>query len=231
MTPQELRNSILQLAIQGRLVEQRPEEGTGEELYQQIQWEKQALIKAGKIRKEKPLPKITEEEIPFEIPEGWGWCRLSSVVLINPKNNVPDNVDAGFVPMPCVMDGYRNEHTFELKKWKEIKRGYTHFANDDIGFAKITPCFQNRKSVIFRSLPNGIGAGSTELVIIRVIRDLLCREYILWFLKSGYFISNGVKSFTGTAGQQRIHKDYLSKCVFPPPPSPSRSALWPRSKS
>ena len=218
MTPQELRNSILQLAIQGRLVEQRPEEGTGEELYQQIQWEKQAHIKAGKIRKEKPLPKITEEEIPFEIPEGWGWCRLSSVVLINPKNNVPDNVDAGFVPMPCVMDGYRNEHTFELKKWKEIKRGYTHFANDDIGFAKITPCFQNRKSVIFRSLPNGIGAGSTELVIIRVIRDLLCREYILWFLKSGYFISNGVKSFTGTAGQQRIHKDYLSKCVFPLPP-------------
>ena len=56
MTPQELKNSILQLAIQGKLVEQRPGEGTGEELYQQIQAEKQRLIKDGTIKKEKPLP-------------------------------------------------------------------------------------------------------------------------------------------------------------------------------
>ena len=62
MTPQELKNSILQLAIQGKLVEQRPEEGTAEELYRQIQQEKQKLIKEGKIKKEKPLPEITEEE-------------------------------------------------------------------------------------------------------------------------------------------------------------------------
>ena len=76
MTPQELKNSILQLAIQGRLVEQRPEEGTAEELYQQIQREKAALVKAGQIKKEKPLPEITEEEVPFEIPEGWKWVRV-----------------------------------------------------------------------------------------------------------------------------------------------------------
>lgn len=76
MTPQELKNSILQLAIQGKLVEQRREEGTAAELYQQIQAEKQALIRAGKIKKEKPLPEITEAEKPFEIPEGWMWVRL-----------------------------------------------------------------------------------------------------------------------------------------------------------
>ena len=76
MTPQELKSSILQLAIQGRLVEQRPEEGTAEELYQQIQREKAALVKAGKIKKEKPLPEITEEEVPFEMPEGWRWVRI-----------------------------------------------------------------------------------------------------------------------------------------------------------
>lgn len=79
MTPQELKNSILQLAIQGRLVEQRPEEGTAEELYQQIQREKAALVKAGKIKKEKPLPEITEEEVPFEIPEGWKWVHLNYI--------------------------------------------------------------------------------------------------------------------------------------------------------
>lgn len=82
MTPQQLKNSILQLAIQGKLVEQRPEEGTGEELYQQIQVEKQRLIKAGTIKQEKPLPEITEDEIPFEIPEKWQWARLGDVYKI-----------------------------------------------------------------------------------------------------------------------------------------------------
>ena len=79
MTPQELKKSILQLAIQGKLVEQRPEEETAEELYKQIQAEKQALIKAGKIKKEKPLPEITEDEIPFEIPENWKWVHLNQI--------------------------------------------------------------------------------------------------------------------------------------------------------
>ena len=83
MTPQELKNSILQLAIQGKLVEQRPEEGTAEELYKQIQTEKQALIKAGKIKKEKPLPEITEDEIPFEIPESWKWVYIGDIFLHN----------------------------------------------------------------------------------------------------------------------------------------------------
>ncbi len=82
MTPQELKNSILQLAIQGRLVEQRPEEGTAEELYKQIQAEKQRLIKEGKIKKEKPLPEITEDEKPFEIPEGWMWVRLGKLIRV-----------------------------------------------------------------------------------------------------------------------------------------------------
>lgn len=82
MTPQELKNSILQLAIQGKLVEQRPEEGTAEELYQQIQVEKQRLINIGKIKKEKSLSDITEDEIPFDIPESWKWVRLGDIYRI-----------------------------------------------------------------------------------------------------------------------------------------------------
>lgn len=80
--PADMQKSILQMAIQGKLVEQRPEEGTGEELYRQIQAEKQALIKAGKIKKEKPLPEIAEDEVPFEIPEGWKWVRWGEIVNI-----------------------------------------------------------------------------------------------------------------------------------------------------
>ena len=218
MTPQELKNSILQLAIQGKLVEQRPEEGTAEELYKQIQEEKKKLIKAGKIKKGKPLPEITENEIPFDIPESWKWVRVAQIVTLNPKNDMDNNIDTSFVPMSCVSDGFRNTHTFEVKKWGAIKKGFTHFANGDIGIAKITPCFQNRKSVVFRDLINGYGAGTTELSIVRVINDTVLREYLLWFFKTEYFISNGVKSFTGTAGQQRVHKDYLATCLIPLPP-------------
>ncbi len=77
--PGDMQKSILQFAIQGKLVEQRPEEGTGEELYRQIQAEKQRLIKTGTIKKEKPLPEIAEDEKPFEIPESWKWVKLSTV--------------------------------------------------------------------------------------------------------------------------------------------------------
>ena len=218
MTPQELKASILQLAIQGKLVEQRAEEGTAEELYQQIQKEKQRLIKEGVIKKEKPLPEITEDEIPFDIPDGWRWVRIAEVTTLNPKNELPDNQEVSFIPMALVSDGYQNHHTSECRKWREIKKGFTHFADGDIGVAKITPCFQNRKSVIFSELISGYGAGTTELSIVRCIKGLMHTPYLLWFFKTAFFIDNGVKSFTGTAGQQRIHKDYLAMCPLPLPP-------------
>lgn len=216
--PGDMQKSILQLAIQGKLVEQHSDEGTGEELFQKIQAEKQALIKAGKIKKEKPLQEIADNEIPFDIPDTWKWTRVAAITTLNPKNDLEDDLEIAFIPMPCVMDGFRNQHNFEIKKWKEIKKGFTHFADGDIGVAKITPCFQNRKSVIFRDLINGYGAGTTELTIVRPIGNTVLREYLLWFFKSDHFITNGVKSFTGTAGQQRIHKDYLATCPIPLPP-------------
>ena len=218
MTPQELKNSILQLAIQGKLVEQRPEEGTAQELYAQIQAEKQRLIQSGKLKKEKPLPEITEDEKPFEIPERWMWVRIKEITILNPKNDLDNNLKTSFIPMTLLSDGYRSSYTYEIRSWGEIKKGFTHFAVGDIGIAKITPCFQNRKSAIFTELENNFGAGTTELSIVRVIQNTLSRKYLLWFFKSAYFIENGIKSFTGTAGQQRIHKDYLSHCVFPLPP-------------
>lgn len=86
--PEDMKKSILQYAIQGKLVEQRPEEGTAEELYQQIQDEKQRLIKEGKLKKEKPLAKITEDEIPFDIPESWKWCKMGSLYNIHSSKRV-----------------------------------------------------------------------------------------------------------------------------------------------
>ncbi len=96
MTPQELKNSILQLAIQGKLVEQRPEEGTAEELFARIQAEKQRLIKEGKIKKEKPLPEITEDEKPFEIPESWMWVRRNGPIVDLGGRSTPSRTNLKF---------------------------------------------------------------------------------------------------------------------------------------
>lgn len=83
MTPQELRNSVLQLAIQGKLVEQRAEEGSGEEQYLDIQKERASLVKNGTIKKEKLLPPIKEEEVLFDIPDSWKWVKFGEIVFFN----------------------------------------------------------------------------------------------------------------------------------------------------
>ncbi|MBQ1277351.1 MAG: hypothetical protein IIY07_01770, partial [Thermoguttaceae bacterium] len=82
MTAQELKNSVLRRAFRGELVERRDEEGTGAELLRQIEAEKASLTKAGKLKKEKPLPTITEEEKPFEIPEHWTWTRVGTIAVL-----------------------------------------------------------------------------------------------------------------------------------------------------
>ena len=120
MTPQELKNSILQLAIQGRLVEQRPEEGTAQELYKQIQAEKQRLIKAGKIKKEKPLPKITEDEKHFEIPESWMWVHLNYIASSSLGKTLDKAKNTGNLhPYLCSINVYWNG--ISLEKVKEAR--------------------------------------------------------------------------------------------------------------
>lgn len=100
MTAQELKNSILQLAIQGKLVEQRPEEGTAKELMEQIKIEKERLIKEGKIKKEKSLPEITEDDIPFDIPDSWEWVRLGDIIYINSGNGLTSKeMQEGEIPV------------------------------------------------------------------------------------------------------------------------------------
>ena len=160
--------------------------------------------------------KCIDDEIPFEIPQGWEWCRVHSIFQINPKVTADDEDNAAFIPMEAISAGYGSEFRFYEKKWKYIKSGYTAFKDDDIAFAKITPCFQNRKSAIFKGLPNGIGAGTTELKILRTYGDTLDRFYVLFFLESPYFIDEA--TFKGTANQQRIITGYLENKLFPLPP-------------
>ena len=119
MTPQELKNSILQLAIQGKLVAQRPEEGTAEELYWQIQQEKQALIKAGKIKKEKPLPEITVDDVSFDIPDTWRWCYIGDVFQHNTGKALNGSDNTGTL-LTYITTSNLYWNRFELDKLKEM---------------------------------------------------------------------------------------------------------------
>ena len=230
-----LKKSILQEAIQGRLVPQITEEGTATELLEQIKTEKLQLVKEGKFKKSaladsviykgddnkyyeqigKKCVDITEE-IPFSIPANWKWVRIRDVFQLNPKNEADNETLAAFIPMEKISAGYKSDFTFDLVKWGNIKKGFTHFANGDVAFAKITPCFQNRKSAIFHGLPNGIGAGTTELKVLRPYGNTIGRWYLLYFLESPYFIDEA--TFKGTANQQRIVVGYLENKLFPLPP-------------
>lgn len=118
--PEDMKKSILQYAIQGKLVEQRPEEGTGEELYQQIQAEKQRLIKDGKIKKEKPLPEITEDEIPFDIPGNWKWVRLSNIAesIVDCPHSTPKYLD--METEYCTIDTNCIDEKGDITKWRYV---------------------------------------------------------------------------------------------------------------
>ena len=230
-----LKKSILQEAIQGKLVPQNASEEPATVLLQQIREEKQRLVAKGKLKKKDVVDSdifkgddnkyfekkgkdtvCIDEEIPFEIPATWEWVRLSDVVQVNPKNDVPDNTLSAFIPMERIDATYLSSFTYTERKWGDIKAGFTHFADGDVAFAKITPCFQNRKSMILKGLPNGIGAGTTELKVLRPYAETIGREYLLFFLESSYFVEEA--TFKGTANQQRIISGYMENKLFPLPP-------------
>ena len=118
---------------------------------------------------------------------------------------------------------YQSNFSYSVRKWHEIKSGFTHFADGDVAFAKITPCFQNRKSMILKGLPNGIGAGTTELKVLRTYGNTISTEYLLFFLESPYFVEEAI--FKGTANKQRIISGYLENKLFPIPPQKEQQRI------
>ena len=239
MDTKSMRQKILDLAIRGKLVPQDPTDEPASVLLERIRAEKQQMVKDGKL-KAKDIKddsiifkgednlhyekmsdgtvKCIEEEIPFEIPENWCWARIGTVCILNPRNELTDDMEVSFIPMTLVSDGFANNHKKEIRKWQSVKSGFTHFQENDVGIAKITPCFENRKSVVLCNLKNGVGAGSTELHIVRSIGGLISSYYLLWFVKTENFIINGVRAFSGAVGQQRVGKDYIATTLLPLPP-------------
>ncbi len=220
MDTKKLRQKILDLAIRGKLVPQDPNDEPASVLLERIRAEKERLIKEGKIKRSKKSAKSSDtphyENVPFEVPESWEWCQVSDIFELNPKNDVPDDTQSGFIPMACVDDGFGYAHSFETRPWGEIRKGYSHFKNGDIGIAKISPCFENRKSTIFYDLPNGIGAGTTELTVLRGYCVNI--EFFLYLFQSEWYLFEGTKEFKGVVGQQRVNKEIFTTLLIPLPP-------------
>lgn len=209
-----LRRFVLDLAVRGKLVPQDPSDEPAVALLKRIATEKARLAKRGEIRPPKPLP--SAEEPPFPLPSGWAWSQIAEIGLLGPRNEVDDSLDASFVPMPLIAAEYGVANRHEIRKWAEIKKGYTHFAEGDVGLAKITPCFENGKSTVFRNLTGGLGSGTTELHVVRPL--FVDPDFILVFLKSPHFIETGIPRMTGTAGQKRVPTEYFAHTPFPLPP-------------
>ena len=203
-----IKSRILDLAMQGRLMSQDPADEPAADM----------------LRRINPKAKIITDNPHYpQLPDNWVLTRIKDVFEINPKNKASDNIQAGFVPMASIHDGYSNKFHYDVKQWGEIKSGFTHFADGDIAVAKISPCLENRKSMILRDLPNGIGAGTTELLIFR--STILIPEFSLLFFKSDNFIKCCTGTFNGVVGQQRVGKSIVEDIHIPIPPLNTQRAI------
>lgn len=173
---------------------------------------------------------VPEEEWPYKLPDNWCWVRLGELFQVNPKNNVEnDDIEAAFIPMALIDSDFSGEYSYEIKSWKEAKKGHTQFANKDVAFAKISPCFENGKAFIANNLPNGIGAGTTELVVLRNIK--IVPQYTFYLLSTDRFVNGGRHTYSGVVGQQRISMDYVKSYAFPLPPLPEQQRIVSRIES
>ena len=216
MTPEQLKASILQYAIQGKLVEQRPEEGTGEELYRQIQAEKQRLIKEGKIKKEKALPEISEDEFPFEIPESWRWVRWGDLSQsIQYGYNAPAQ-DVGRIKMVRISDIQDGKVLWDTVPYCEIREEEIPtylLQKNDILFARTGGTVG--KSYLVKDVPEeSIYAG----YLIRTrYSSLLCPEYMKYFMESLLYWDQ-LRNGTIATAQPNCNGKTLSKMILPLPP-------------
>ena len=193
--PEDMKKSILQYAIQGKLVEQRPEEGTAEELYQQIQKEKQKLIKECKIKKEKPLAEITEDEIPFDIPDSWKWCRLQDICTLiadvdhNMPKAVPASVGKLFLSAKDLLDDGTINYTDNVK----------YISNED--FERLSKKAKPTvKDIIYSRIGAALGKArvvesDVEFIVSYsccVIRTLIDEKYLRYYLESPLILRHSV---------------------------------------
>ena len=217
--PKQIRQSILQYAVQGKLVEQNPQDEPATELLKQIKAEKERLIKDGKIKKEKPLPPITKNEIPYELPQSWQWIRLGEISQIyrglGPKYELNSNYK--FINQKCIKWG-SIEHEF----WKTVSReSFERFNNDKL--IKIYDLLINStgEGTIGRcsiASQNIVGLGYDSHVLL--IRPILCLNSYYQILLNSSIGQNQINEVKGakTTKQTELGIEKTRSILIPLPP-------------
>lgn len=203
-----IRCNVLKIAFSGQLSQHEGEDGAIDDLLKRVN----------------PNREIKQSEAgPYEIPENWAWVKLEDLYEINPKVEAADDTDAAFIPMERISAGFSDSFTFEVQKWSAASKNHTRFADGDVAFAKISPCFENRKSFIATGMPNGIGGGTTELIILRQ-KEMLPR-FTYYVTLDQRFIHEGVASYKGTVGQQRVKSDVIKNYMVAVPPKEEQQRI------
>ncbi|UOE77155.1 restriction endonuclease subunit S [Parageobacillus thermoglucosidasius] len=211
----ELRwESILDKAFRGELTKKWRSKNSmiekGDDIFKEIQ----------KVYKKSNKKDEHEINPPYQIPQNWRWVRLGDIVDINPPKkklaDIEDDQICTFIPMTSISDKTGEIENPEIREYAKVKKGYTFFLENDILFAKITPCMENGKTAIAQNLINGFGFGSTEFHVIRT-NSYINTKLIYYLLRSKKFRMEAKKEMTGAVGQQRVPKSFLENYLFPLP--------------
>lgn len=177
-----------------------------------------------KIYRQAVLKKAFEGELTKEWREAarkkrmenfaWQVVKLNDVAVLNPRPNkseIDDNLEIQFLPMKLVEEVSNKIHLTETRRFKEVqKKSYTYFEEEDILFAKVTPCMENGKIAIARKLTNGLGYGSSEFHVIRTTEKIV-NDFLFYFLVQEKFRSDAQHAMTGAVGLRRVPKQFLEE--------------------
>ena len=155
------------------------------------------------------------------MPNTWCKAKISEITAVNPtldKAGIPDDLDVSFVPMPAVQAENGIIDVSGIRKFSEVRKGYTPFREGDVLFAKITPCMENGKMAVVPQVRNGIGFGSTEFHVLRA-QSGVCAKYVYYYVSSQPFRRVAEHNMSGAVGQRRVTTPYLSACDAPLPPT------------
>ncbi len=158
----------------------------------------------------------------------WPLKPIGDICEVNPRlprgHGISDDQVVSFVPMAAVDEVSGTIQAHQTRPYAEVKKGYTHFMDGDVLFAKITPCMENGKAAIASDLAGGLGFGSTEFHVLRAKEGVL-PEWLFYFVRQPAFRSEAKRNFTGTAGQQRVPTTFLASASLPVPPLPEQRRI------
>ena len=160
--------------------------------------------------------------------DSWEEVKLGDVCKINPPKidakKLSDELEVSFIPMADVSDVTEEVIGSQTRKLSEVKNGFTNFQENDVVFAKITPCMENGKSAIIGKLKNDIGYGTTEFYVIRS-SDRIINKFVYHLVRSSEFRSKAKANMSGAVGQQRVPKSFMQQYFIKLPLLPEQQEI------